>query len=135
MNAGCTVVWRTGMKAVSGWPIRRADQGQRRFSFSRSIRKKQYLRGEVEYFDDDDADAAALTRSACSERCEVSTGHPNPDEDHPSLSFQLAETVDDLDFRNMLQRSRSETEAPVSSCRNSPRYPVKRIAPRNGSGH
>src|SRR5437764_243694 len=33
-----------------------------------------------------------------------------PDPNDPFLSFQLADAVDDLDFRNTFQRSRSEAE-------------------------
>jgi hypothetical protein len=66
-----------------------------------------------------------------------------PDVDNPALSFQLAQTVEDLDFQNMIQRSRSETDRLRMFAEFTEGYiarqqyatKMKRAAPLNGSGH
>jgi len=85
----------------------------------------------------------ALSQVAGASDTEPPAAAVPPDLDHPFLSFQLAEAVDDLDFRNTLQRSRSETERLrvfagftdeyVARKRYAAR--MKRAAPLNGFGH
>ena len=66
-----------------------------------------------------------------------------PDLNHPFLSFQLAEPVEDLDFRNTLQRCRSEAERLRVFAKFTDEYVAKKqyaakmksTAPRNGFGH
>jgi len=61
----------------------------------------------------------------------------------PDVLFQLAEAVDDLDFRNVLQRSRSESERLRAFAGFTDEYvakkqytaKMKRAAPLNGFGH
>jgi Lon protease-like protein len=156
MNAGCTVLVESVLKRYPDGRFDVLTRGQRRFVIQSLNQDKEYLRGEVEFYGDDDAESAppelrmqallALERmrAALSQAGGVS-GEPEspPDPEHPFLSFQLAEAVDDLDFRNMLQRSRSEserlrvfagfTEEYVERKQYAAR--MKRAAPTNGFGH
>ncbi|MDQ1469246.1 MAG: ATP-dependent Lon protease, partial [Bryobacterales bacterium] len=116
--------------------------------------EKDYLQGEVEYFDDEDwspvsaelriqaLEAYRHIRQALHEAGDEQPA-ADPDLNQPRLSFQLAPIVDDLDFQNMLLRSRSESERlqqfidvtkPYLERR---RYKARmqRLAPMNGFGH
>jgi hypothetical protein len=153
MNAGCTVLVKSVLKRYPDGRFDVLTRGQRRFLIRSLNQDKEYLRGDVEYFSDDDAESAsaelrkqavlALQRMLDALSSEVGISGPAPDPDHPLLSFQLAEAVDDLDFRNVLQRSRSEaerlrifagfTEEYVARKQYAAR--MKRGAPLNGFGH
>src|SRR5580704_7348703 len=118
MNAGCTVLVESVLKRYPDGRFDVLTRGQRRFMIQSLNQDKEYLRGEVEYYSDDDTESAPpeLRRQAviALQRMLQALSHgekePAPDADHPFLSFQLAEAVDDLDFRNTLQRTRSESE-------------------------
>jgi hypothetical protein len=150
VNAGCTVVVE---KVLRRYPDGRFDliaRGQRRFEIVSLDQEKDYLRGEVEYFfDEDGAPADAGLRQQAIEGLEKiqreldesSERTPNPE--NPFLSFELAQGVEDLDFQNMLQRSRSESERLRMFAEFAEKYierrkyaeKMKRSAPQNGSGH
>jgi ATP-dependent Lon protease len=161
MNAGCTVVVES---VLNRYPDGRFDvltRGQRRFVIQSLNQDKEYLRGEVDYYSDDDGESAspelrkqavlALQRmrdalsqvAGASEADSPSTAETTPDPDHPFLSFQLAEAVDDLDFRSVVQRSRSESERLRAFTGFTDEYvarkryaaKMKRAAPMNGFGH
>jgi ATP-dependent Lon protease len=161
MNAGCTVVVES---VLNRYPDGRFDvlaRGQRRFLIQSLNQDKEYLRGEVDYYSDDDAESAspelrkqavlalrkmreALSQVAGASEADSADGAAAPpDLDHPFLSFQLAEAVDDLDFRNVLQRSRSEAERLRAFAGFTDEYVAKKqyaakmkhAAPLNGFGH
>ena len=153
VNAGCTVVVEA---VLQRYPDGRFDvlaRGLRRFSLVSIDQELAYLRGEVEYFDDTDSlpvspelRSKALGAWEQIRKALTETGaemrEPEPDRDHPQLSFQLAQVVDDVDFQSLLLRSRSEAERLgkfVEFARDYiPRKQyaarMKRSAPRNGSG-
>ena len=160
MNAGCTVVVESVLKRYPDGRFDVLTRGQRRFVIQSLNQDKEYLRGEVDYYSDDDTESAApelrkqavlalermrdaLSQVAGTSDADSPGAAVPPDLDHPFLSFQLAEAVDDLDFRNTLQRSRSETERLrvfagftdeyVARKRYAAR--MKRAAPLNGFGH
>ena len=150
MNAGCTVVVESVLKRYPDGRFDVLTRGQRRFVIQSLNQDKDYLRGEVEYYSDDDAESASpeLRKQALMAlekmREALSTNEePPPDPDHPFLSFQLAEAVDDLDFRNLLQRTRSEAErlrvfagfTEEYVARKQYAAAMKRLAPMNGFGH
>jgi hypothetical protein len=125
-------------------------RGQRRFEIVSLDQEKDYLRGEVEYFADDDAEPAdaALRQQAIAglEKIQRALDEPSertPDPENPFLSFELAQGVDDLDFQNMVQRSRSESERLRMFADFAGKYierrkyaeKMRRAAPQNGSGH
>ncbi len=144
VNTGCTVVVEA---IVHRYPDGRFDvltRGMRRFSILAINEEKAWLQGEVEYFDDDDAMPAPpeLRRSAL-EAYGRMAGEEAPEADAPRLSFRLAEAVDDLDYRNQIQRSRSEAERLRQFIEFVEQYiprreyvaKMKRAAPTNGFGH
>ncbi len=116
VNAGCTVVVE---KVVKRYPDGRMDiltRGRRRFEVLDLNEDKAWLEGEVEFFDDDDfvPAPADVTRKALAQFQElVELGAVDsdraPDAADPQLSFQLAQSLRDLDFQDRLLRTRSET--------------------------
>ena len=150
VNAGCTV---TVEAVLQRYPDGRFDvmtRGCRRFEILALDQEKDYLRGEVAYFDDEDYTPVQpeLRKLATQALAKIQEALPElkenvPDPDHPLLSFVLAQGVEDLDFQNMLQRSRSETERLRMFVKFAGGYierrlyaeKMKRTAPTNGSGH
>jgi Lon protease-like protein len=151
VNAGCTVIVE---KVLKNYPDGKMDiltSGRRRFEVVMLDEEKDYLRGEVQYFDDDDANEpapleaqhAALTQyKKLLESRVLQHLTPEPNLDDPQLSFQLAQGLPDLDFLNTLLRTRSEAQRLrelseflsqfVPRQRHIAR--VKQVAPRNGFG-
>ena len=149
VNAGCTVVVE---KLLQMHPDGRMDiltRGRRRFEIASLNEEKSYLQAEVEFFDDDDfaptpaelRDQALSQFHDLSEVAEVPEQNA-PDLDDPQLSFQLAQTLPDLDFLHGLLRHRSETgrlkqlnqylHTYIPRQRTIQR--VKQLAPTNGFG-
>ncbi len=159
MNAGCTVVVESILKRYPDGRFDVLTRGRRRFVIQSLNQDKEYLRGEVDNYSDDDAGSAtpepaqtvavlALERmrdglSRVDGASDEDAPESQPDLEHPFLSFQLAEAVDDLDFRNTLQRSRSESErlrvfadfTDEYVARKQYAARMKRAAPLNGFGH
>jgi len=149
-NAGCTVVVEQILRRYPDGRFDLIARGKRRFEIVSLDQEKDYLRGEVEYFSDEDAAPAdaSLRRQALAglEKIRVAleeTSGAPPDPENPLLSFELAQGVEDLDFQNMLQRSRSESERLRMFADFAEKYierrkyaeKMKRAAPQNGSGH
>jgi Lon protease-like protein len=150
VNAGCTVVID---RVAKSYPDGRMDiltSGRRRFEVMSLDEEKDYLRGEVEFFDDEDAAPAPadLQYKALAQYKELVTlgavePRYEPDLEDPQLSFQLAQSIGDLDFLSVLLRSRSESDRMrelnhffseyVPRQRESLR--MKALAPLNGHGH
>jgi Lon protease-like protein len=115
VNAGCTVVVD---KVLQMHPDGRMDivtRGQRRFEIVSLDEEKDYLRAQVEYFEDEDTEPAAeslreevLRHYEALAALGISPQYGAPDLGDPQLSFQLAQALPDLDFLNSLLRSRSE---------------------------
>jgi Lon protease-like protein len=154
VNAGCTVVVESILNRYADGRFDVLTRGARRFSLVSIDQELPYLRGEVEYFEDTDLLPVTqeLRRRALRaweeiRRTLLETGAEmreiEPDPDHPQLSFQLAQEVDDVDFQNMLLRSREEAERLGKFVEFAEEYiprkqyaaRMKRSAPQNGSGH
>jgi Lon protease-like protein len=116
VNAGCAVKVE---KVLEMYPDGRMDiltVGSRRFEISSLNEDRAYLQGEVRFFDDEDfAPTPADVRDQALEAYKTLDALPTdrerqtPDLEDPQLSFQLAQSVPDLDFLNGLLRQRSET--------------------------
>ncbi len=115
LNAGCTVMVE---KVLEMYPDGRMDIltcGQRRFEIVSLNEEKDYLQGDVEFFDDDDLapvpaevrDLALSNYRALSRLASV-RGHSDPDLEDRQVSFQVAQAVPDLDFLSLILRDRSE---------------------------
>jgi len=116
VNAGCTVLVE---QVVERYPDGRMDivtRGQRRFEILSLNQEKDYLQGEVSFFDDEDFEATpadlrdqALSHYRALSGLSAAREHGQPDLADPQLSFQIAQSLPDLDFLNALLRHRSET--------------------------
>jgi Lon protease-like protein len=116
VNAGCTVKVE---KVIEMYPDGRMDiltRGERRFEIASLNEEKDYLQAVVEFFDDEDfVPVPAGLREQALTQYQALAGLPNslerhePDLQDLQLSFQLAQSVPDLDFLSGLLRQRSET--------------------------
>jgi Lon protease-like protein len=150
VNAGCTVAVE---KVLTRYPDGRMDiltRGARRFEILAIDQEKAYLRGEVEFFNDEDDEPISreLKDDALSGYRELlesgeSRGYGDPEFDDPQLSFQLAQAVQDMDFQSQLLRDRSESsrlrqfteflKSYIPRIKQTSR--MKELAPKNGFGH
>jgi ATP-dependent Lon protease len=117
VNAGCTVVVEQMLKQYPDGRMDILTTGRRRFEVVTLNEDKEYLRGEVEFFDDDDPAPAPddVRRRALIQYkglLEIGDARPYsaPDLKDPQLSFQLAQSIQDLDFLSLLLRNRSERD-------------------------
>jgi Lon protease-like protein len=116
VNAGCTVAVE---KVVHMHPDGRLDiltRGQRRFEIESLDEEKDYLRAQVNFFDDDDFSPVppdlrekAIAQFLALQKVSGTQAEEEPNLADPQLSFQLAQALPDLDFLNGLLRHRSET--------------------------
>lgn len=116
LNLGCTAIVE---KVVTEYPDGRMDilsVGRRRFEILFLDQEKSYLRGAVNFFDDEDLTEASpqlrKTALACYEllRQNDDSVQEPPAQDDPYLSFKIAENVSDLSFRQTLLAMRSEND-------------------------
>jgi Lon protease-like protein len=147
VNTGCTASIE---KVLKTYPDGRMDLltiGRRRFEIIMLNDEKAYLRGAVEFFDDEGADPIqAEVRQRVMDAYndirsleQAETLH-EPEMSDPQLSFQLAQLVPDLDFRQILLATRSEAERmrrladffPNYGARRRQIQHVRQVAPRNG---
>jgi Lon protease-like protein len=145
-NTGCTAVVDRVVERHADGRMDLISSGRRRFEIRSLDQDKAYLRGAVEFFDDeteDDSVAADLKIKVV----EAYKALP-PDDDPRSdphwddvqLSFQLAQSIGDLQFRQVLLMMRSERERMRRLADFLPEYAIKRahiehvqkVAPRNG---
>jgi Lon protease-like protein len=117
VNAGCTVVVEQMLKQYPDGRMDILTAGRRRFEVVTLNEEKEYLRGEVEFFDDDEPGPApdevqhrALTQYKGLLEIGEARSYSAPDLKDPQLSFQLAQSIQDLDFLSVLLRNRSERD-------------------------
>ena len=152
VNTGCTA---TIERVLREYPDGRLDiltLGRRRFEIERVNEERPFLRGEVDYFDDDvDNDATvpddefrARAIAGYNELRALTADSPLPVSqiDDRQLSFRLARPIQDLGLRQALLTVRSEAERlrqlaeflPAFLIRQRRIERVKLVAPRNGHG-
>jgi len=149
VNTGCTAMVE---KVLRNYPDGRMDimtEGRRRFEIVRLNDERAFLRGAVEFFDDEEFDppAPGVQQRAIdgyNELQVLSSSEPLEDSSavKPQLSFQLAQPVPDLAFRQVLLSTRSEAARlkqladffPGFLMRQRRIVHVKEVAPRNGQG-
>ena len=142
VNTGCSAMID---KVLREYPDGRIDilaRGRRRFEVMLLNDERSFLRGSVEFFDDEEDSPIApeVRQRAIDGYREIST--ESLDLDHPQLSFRLAQPVADLGFRQSILTSRSESDRlrqladflPVHNLRQRRIQHVKEVAPRNGHG-
>ncbi len=150
VNAGCTV---TVEKVITEYPDGRLDivtRGRRRFELLGLNQDRAFLQGQVEFFDDHEAETVPeelKARALKGYRELAGSGSAQefaePVLEDAQLSFQLAQSLPDLDFQSRLLRSRSEVERLQQLTQyleqHIPRVKetarMRELAPRNGFGH
>ncbi len=149
VNTGCTA---TIDKVLRRYPDGRLDiltRGRRRFEILLLNDERQFLRGAVEFFDDEASEPATpeILKLAVDGYNEMQhllaeAGLPETESAHPQLSFRLAQNVPDLALRQLLLSTRSEAERLRHLAGFFPAYlqkqrriqKVRNLAPRNGHG-
>jgi ATP-dependent Lon protease len=149
VNTGCTA---SISKVLREYPDGRLDiltVGRRRFEIMRLNDERSYLRGAVEFFDDDDAalpspEARQQAIEGFNQLQALASNEPlrTPEAGNPQLSFRLAEPVSDLGIRQALLSARSEADRirqlagffPGYLARQRRIQHVKQVAPKNGHG-
>ena len=149
VNTGCTA---TIERVLREYPDGRLDiltLGRRRFEIERVNEERAFLRGEVDYFDDDDValgedESRARAIAGYNELRALTGDSPLPGSEtfDPQLSFRLARPIQDLGLRQALLTARSEAERlrqlaeflPAFLIRQRRIEHVKQVAPRNGHG-
>lgn len=141
VNTGCTAMID---KVLREYPDGRMDilaRGRRRFEIMMLNDERAFLRGSVEFFDDEDSDVPPEARQRAIDGFQE-ISKEQIDLDQPQLSFKLAQPVADLGFRQTMLTSRSEADRirqladffPVHNLRQRRIQHVKEVAPRNGHG-
>jgi Lon protease-like protein len=117
VNKGCTATVEKVLKKYPDGCMDLITLGRRRFEIILLNDEKPYLRGAVEYFDDEAADPIQpevrkrVIESYNDLRSLEDSGPVlEPELSDPQLSFQLAQAVPDLDFRQVLLATRSEAD-------------------------
>jgi Lon protease-like protein len=117
VNTGCTATVEKVLKKYSDGRLDLISLGRRRFEIIMLNDEKPYLRGTVEYFDDESSDPIApevrkRVIESYNDLRSIAQSEPvqEPEMSDPQLSFQLAQAVPDLDFRQILLATRSESD-------------------------
>ena len=143
VNTGCTA---TIEKVLKKYPDGRMDLvvvGRRRFEIILLNDEKSYLRGAVEFFDDDESEPISpeVRKRVLEAYNDIRSAESvEPELADPQLSFQLAQAVPDLDFRQILLATRSEADRMRHLAEFFPSYGAKKrqtdhvriVAPKNG---
>jgi Lon protease-like protein len=148
-SVGCTARIHEVDKKYEDGRMDLSTVGFRRFEIQDLDEGRSYLRGRVEFFDDEGGGAPEedLIRKAirgyyAMRTLEKGRSLPEPVLNDPQLSFQLSQAVTDLNVRQMLLMSRSEAERirrlaelfPVTAARERRIEYFRTIVPRNGHG-
>lgn len=115
VNTGCTAVVDKVVREYSDGRLDIIARGRRRFEILLLNEERSFLRGAVEFFDDEPGDAAPadLMDKLVETYRELKSQESEEDEagvTGAQFSFQLAELIPDLNFRQMLLATRSEAE-------------------------
>jgi Lon protease-like protein len=153
VNTGCTASVDRVLKEYTDGRLDILTRGRRRFEILLLNDERAFLRGAVEFFDDDEAPPASpaapdLLQSVIARFNELqSITSSDPIEPagaaDPQLSFRLARELPDLGFRQTLLATRSEAERirriadflPGFLERKKRVQHSKDVAGRNGHGH
>ena len=149
VNTGCTAVVDKVIQRYEDGRLDILTMGVRRFEILNLDTEESYLRGAVSYFNDDDTglitdemkEKALDGFQALRESIEDEPV-PEPEWNDPQLSFQLAQAISDLEFRQQMLILRSETERIRRLVEFLPAHLEKRrhiahvrsVAPQNGRG-
>lgn len=147
VNTGCTA---TVDKVLRQYPDGRLDiltRGRRRFEIVTLNDERAFLRGEVQFFDDEDFGPASpeiqqRAMDGFNRLRALTSDAPIGETGNPQLSFRMAQAVTDMAFRQAILATRSEAERLRQIADFLPDYlerrrrieHVKEVAPCNGHG-
>lgn len=149
VNTGCTAVIEKVLKKYDDGRMDVLAVGRRRFEILTLNDDKSYLRGAVEFFDDDTFDSIPpgvkeRVLEGYNDLCRIDPPEAllDPELADPQLSFQLAQALSDLNFRQLLLATRSESERmkrladflPGFNSRQRQIAHIRAVAPNNGHG-
>ncbi len=116
-ETGCTARIESVLKEYDDGRLDILTRGHRRFEIQMVNQDRNFLRGSVEYFDDEPAPAddfevlRAEAIASYNRLQEVRSGDPiDPGNPDPQISFLLANPIDDLVLRQSMLMSRNETD-------------------------
>jgi Lon protease-like protein len=146
LNVGCTATVEQVVKRYDDGRMDIFVTGRRRFEIIVLSEEKSYLQAQIQLFDDEDTAVAPMeTRESALNSCRelralLEEAAPDPALTDPRLSFEIARSLPDLDFRQVLLRSKSEAERITMLAEHLPGYvsrlryvtQAKQLAPRNG---
>lgn len=146
VNTGCTATVESVVQRYADGRLDIMTAGRRRFQIRELVEGRSYLQGRVSFFDDNEfaAPNTELRQRAVEgfSNLRRMTGDDvdEPEWDDPQLSFQLAQIVNDIDFRQQLLALRSEAQRlqtlvdyyPVYVRRWHHTEQIRAAAPRNG---
>ncbi len=150
VSTGCSATIGKVLREYGDGRLDIMTQGRRRFEIMMLNDERPFLRGEVDFFDDDHEEIAPVELqqraiAGYNELQAVSSNAPLPVTDalDPRLSFRLAQPLADLSFRQVLLSTRSEAARLKQIADFIPGYlnrerrslHVKTVAPRNGHAH
>ncbi len=115
VNTGCTAIVDRVVQRYDDGRLDIIASGRRRFEILMLNEEKEYLRGTVHFFDDDNsdppsADAVAKVEAGFAELKRLDTSDEQGPPANAPLSFQVGHAVPDLNFRQLLLVTRSEAE-------------------------
>ena len=150
VNTGCMARIEQVLKRYEDGRMDILAAGRRRFELVKLDEAKVYLRAVVKYFDDreeaappeEDLVERAIRGYYSLKSLDDSGALPEPRLNDPHLSFQLAQAILDLDFRQTLLTLRSEAERIRQLAEFMPNYVAKQrritrfrqAVPGNGRG-
>lgn len=146
VNVGCTVSVEEVLRRYDDGRLDILCRGRRRFEIVYLNEEKDYLRAQVDFFDDDDSASSPTLRlqalSAWEQAKPLLPDPPDerPDPSLPQFSFLLADSVPDLNARQVLLQLRSEEERlkqlvayfSTYAQRQAQVSHLRRVAPTNG---
>lgn len=146
LRAGCTATIEKVLQRYDDGRMDILTVGRRRFEIEEIDNERDYLRGEVRFYQDSEYEepAAEAVRKAMIAHAALAgpDGEETPAENAPDLSFRLAAISEDHDFRQMLLASLSEAERMEKVAehlawlvfRKQTQQAMKKVARSNGHG-
>jgi Lon protease-like protein len=114
VNTGCTATIDRVLKEYADGRLDILTRGRRRFEILLLNEERSFLRGAVEFFDDDEPQKTEETGQSVPDVLKnviaLSQLPLDPEASDPRLSFRLVQDVADLGFRQALLTMRSEAE-------------------------
>lgn len=148
-SLGCTAVVDRVLERHEDGRLDIVTSGRRRFEIQSVNEERSFLRGRVEFFDDETDEEVAVepedrerVTEAWKELSQFAGVEHEPRWTDPQVSFQIASAIPDLEFRQSLLGIRSETRRLKEIAEYLPGYlrkqkytqHIQQVAPRNGHG-